>query len=198
LTLFNELEEEGELMTAWDYNEQGELVCIGYAQPKDGKTTTKEDRRTAYLCASQSAFKTDEAASALFQQYLGDSEVDEGMDVFCFDQVADPSKPKQSNRGKKKCRPGKKMRARTVLLSTRNGSEREEVGLAQSTVRIDEGDGRLDKGKTCLDENQSRLDDSKNHLDEENDRLDKPDSPATPGEAYPKQFRRYQRCHDSF
>jgi hypothetical protein len=109
-------------MTTWDLYEKGELVCIGYGKPSEGLVTTREDRKTAYLIESQSEVEKDPAAAALLQQYLGEAEVEKGMDVFCFDQVDAPTKPKKSNRAKKPYHAGK-MSRKVSLLNQRARSE---------------------------------------------------------------------------
>ena len=88
-------------MTAWDYDEKGELVCIGYGKPKEGKIATKEERKVAYLCASQEAFVEDKDASVLFNQYLGKVSAERGAKVCLFNEIDNAKSPKRSsNRAK--------------------------------------------------------------------------------------------------
>jgi hypothetical protein len=111
-------------MTALDYDENGELVCVGYGMPKEGLASTEEDRRMAYLCASQGIVAEDTEAAALLNQYLGDAEVEQGMEVFVFNEAGVPSKPRKSNRVKKPVQAGK-MARKVNLVNQRVGSTHE-------------------------------------------------------------------------
>jgi hypothetical protein len=109
LTLFEELEEEGELMTAWDYDKNGDLVCVGYGKPVDGKIASEEDKKKVYLCASQSVLDKDAPAAQLLNEYLGNIEVEKGMEVFTFKNIGgETGTPEDANRGKRRRGPGKR------------------------------------------------------------------------------------------
>ncbi len=109
-------------MTAWDYDDKGELVCVGYGMPKDGLASTADDRRMAYLCASQGIVAGDTEAAALLNQYLGNAEVEQGMEVFVFNEAGVPNKPKPPNRVKKSVQAGK-MARKVNLMNQRVGSK---------------------------------------------------------------------------
>jgi hypothetical protein len=70
-------------MTAWDYTESGELVCVGYGMPKEELEAVPDDRKIVYLCALQEVIADDDVASELLDQYLGKKDVEEGSkDLF--------------------------------------------------------------------------------------------------------------------
>jgi hypothetical protein len=94
-------------MTAWDYTESRELVCIGYGMPREGLEAVPDDQRVAYLCASQEVIVEDNATSELLDQYLGEKDVEEGSKICLFNQVQQSSKPKKPNREKRPFMAGK-------------------------------------------------------------------------------------------
>lgn len=110
-------------MTAWDYDAAGNLVCVGYGKPSEGNIATTEDKQRAYLCAAQNYIEEDKPAAQLFNEYIGNTTVAEGMEVFTFKEVAGPSEklPRESNREKRSFFAGK-MSRKMSLVNQRLGS----------------------------------------------------------------------------
>ena len=120
-------------MTAWDYTESGELVCVGYGMPKEGLEAVPDDRKIAYLCASQEVIADDNVASELLDQYLGKKEVEEGSKICLFNQVEPSNKPKKPNREKRPFTAGKMSRKVNVMHQRLGKSEwlHERKGTSQ-------------------------------------------------------------------
>lgn len=111
-------------MTAWDYDKGGDLVCVGYGKPSEGKSASEEDLKKAYLSASQEWIGDDEPAAQLLNEYLGTTEVDKGMEVFTFKEVGGETgapETEKSNREKKRRGPGNRA-MKLNLLNLRGGS----------------------------------------------------------------------------
>jgi hypothetical protein len=73
-------------MTAWDYTEIRELVCIGYGMPKEGLEAVPDNWKITYLCASQEFSVDDNVASELLDQYLCKKEVDRLQQAKCLEK----------------------------------------------------------------------------------------------------------------
>lgn len=110
-------------MTAWDYDAEGNLVCIGYGKPSEGIVATPEDKQAAYLCAAQGFFKDDQPAVQLLNEYLGVTTPEQGKELFMFEEVIgghDALHKEPAKRAKKDFRAGK-MSRKMNLVNLRAG-----------------------------------------------------------------------------
>jgi hypothetical protein len=101
--------------------------------PKEGLEAVPDDRKIAYLCASQEVIADDNVASELLDQYLGKKDVEEGSKICLFNQVEPSSKPKKPNREKRPFTAGKMSRKVNVMHQRLGKSEwlHERKGTSQ-------------------------------------------------------------------